>query len=169
MKLKDVKELIGKVAPTLGAAIGGPFGGIAGTAIQAALGVSSEEAAYDLIKADPNALLELKKADIGFKQYLREAEIREDELEVQDRGSARSLFSINIWPQVLLSGMFVSGYFILLYQVLGGHMQPPENLRETMILLLGVLAAEVPRIMGFWFGSSLGSREKSARLSQYEA
>jgi hypothetical protein len=166
LKLEGIKNLIAKVAPTVGAAIGGPFGGIAGKFIQETLGVDSEQAAYDLIKHDPNALLELKKTELEFTKFMRQADIDEKALENENTASARGLFSVNIWPQITLSGTFILGYFCILYLVMSGTILPPTDLRETMILLLGVLAAEVPRIMNFWFGSSLGSREKTERIAR---
>ena len=41
----DWKSVVGTVAPLLGTALGGPFGGVAGKMIQDALGVDSESAA----------------------------------------------------------------------------------------------------------------------------
>ena len=166
MKLEKIKTLIAKVAPAVGAAIGGPFGGIAAQFVQQILGVDSEDAAYEILKNDPQAILRLKEAEIEFQKFLVQADVDFEELAVQDRVSARGLFSVNIWPQITLSGTFILGYFGILYLVMSGTILPPTDLRETMILLLGVLAAEVPRIMNFWFGSSLGSREKTERLAR---
>lgn len=157
--------MIGKVAPSIGAAIGGPFGGVAGKIIQDVLGVKTEQEVYDLLSANPTALLELKKAEIAFEQFMIEADVSLEEIAFKDRDSARQLFSVNIWPQITLSTVFVCGYFWILYSVMNGSFTPPDHLRETMILLLGVLAAEVPRIMAFWMGSSLGSREKTSRMN----
>jgi len=165
MKLSKLKDLIGKVAPSLGTALGGPLGGLAGTVISQALGVETEALAYEKLMADPNALLELKKAEIEFNKFLVEADIDVLELEVQDRTSARELFKVNIWPQITLSAVFVGGYFWLLSEIMTGQYQPTPEMETVVNVLIGVLTAGVPQVMGFWLGSSLGSREKSARLS----
>jgi len=165
MKLSKLKDIISRVAPSLGTALGGPLGTIAGTAIQQALGVDSEEAAAQILQQDPNAILELKKAEIEFNKFLVQADIDVLELEVQDRDSARELFRVNIWPQITLSGIFVGGYFWLLSEIMTGQYQPTPEMETVVNVLIGVLTAGVPQVMSFWLGSSLGSREKSARMS----
>ena len=39
-----------------------------------------------------------------------------------------------------------------------------DNAKKS-IIILGVLTASIPTILAFWFGSSFGSREKTAALA----
>ena len=77
----------------VGAALGGPFGAVAGKMVAEALGVEGDPAKIESIIASgsPETLLKLKEADLKFREFMREAEIREDQLVVQDRMSARDM------------------------------------------------------------------------------
>ena len=65
----DWKSIVGSVAPYLGAAVGGPLGGVAVTAIANALGLSdkTEGAIKDALKGvTPEQMLTLKVAERDF-------------------------------------------------------------------------------------------------------
>ena len=53
--------------------------------------------------------------------------------------------------QVVLSAVFIIGYFFLLWQFMQGKVQVPDPYRDMFIALLGVLTAGVGTILGFWF------------------
>lgn len=53
--------------------------------------------------------------------------------------------------QVVLSALFISGYFFLLWQFMRGNVKVPLDYKEMFIALLGVLTAGVGTILGFWF------------------
>lgn len=163
------RALIGTVAPTLGAALGGPLGGMAGAVI--AKVVLGKEKATDaeiesaMANATPDQLLALKKADQEFALRMKELEVDVFKTETADVQSARSLFSVNYWPQMILSGLFVSGYFLILWAYITGRVLIDDKLKDTVTVLIGIMSASVTGIMGFWFGSSFGSREKTAALA----
>lgn len=161
-----VKDIVGAVAPTVGAALGGPFGAIAGKAISEALGESDEAKIVEALKADPNKVLELKKAEIAFQQFMRDAEIREEQLVYSDKASARDLGkSQGLHAQIALSALFVTGYFGVLVMIMTGVISAEDAMKDVVILLLGLLVREIPTIMQFWFGTSIGSKEKSAQIA----
>ena len=68
-----LKSIIGTVAPKLGTALGGPLGGMAGTLIQGALGVDTEDAALKALESDPDSLLKLKQAEQDFAARKKQA------------------------------------------------------------------------------------------------
>lgn len=161
------KDLVKSVAPTIGAALGGPMGGMA-TKFLAEKLLGDPSAAQDKIEdfvlsASPEKMLELKKLDVDFKTRMRELDVDVFKLEVQDKASARELFKINIWPQIVLSAMFIGGYFFVLYGLLDGTITIQEAIKDVALLLIGLLTREVPTIMQFWFGSSMGSKEKDRK------
>jgi uncharacterized protein YneF (UPF0154 family) len=53
--------------------------------------------------------------------------------------------------QVVLSAVFIVGYFFLLWQFMQGRVKVPDPYRDMFIALLGVLTAGVGTILGFWF------------------
>lgn len=165
MKLKvsdKAKNVIATVAPTLGAALGGPLGALAGNVIAAALGGKDVEQA--LIEQKPETLLALRQAEQDFVVKLEELGVERDRISMADRASARELGKTNLKPQMYLSGLFIGGYFGIIVAVLLGSLQTDDAEREYMVALLGVLTAGIPQILAFWFGSTAGSAAKSALL-----
>ena len=162
--LDNAKDLIAAAAPTIGATLGGPLGGIAGKFVQRALGVDSEEAAMQALEQDPHALAKLKQAELDFKKAMREADIKIEQLHAEDRGSARELAKTQgTGFQMVLSAVFLFGYFALLYWFFSGGVPAElgEWARGQVGILIGILTSAVPQILAFWFGSSQGSKRKT--------
>ncbi len=53
--------------------------------------------------------------------------------------------------QVVLSSLFIAGYFILLRDFMRGNVKVPLDYKDMFIALLGVLTAGVMLILNFWF------------------
>lgn len=53
--------------------------------------------------------------------------------------------------QVVLSAIFIVGYFFLLWQFMQGNVKVPVDYKEMFIALLGVLTAGVGTVLGYWF------------------
>lgn len=171
------KDIVRSIAPTLGTALGGPMAGAATKFIANKL-LGKEDATQSEIEeaimgATPEQLVKLKEIDNQFKLDMKNLEIDVYELEYKDRDSARKLFAVNIWPQIVLSAIFVIGYFGVLYFLLHAGMPAEgEEAKGVQLMInnpvfttiLGVLTAAIPQILGFWFGSSLGSKEKTSGL-----
>lgn len=162
------KDIVKNVAPAIGAALGGPMGGMATKFIAEKLlgredATESDVADY-MLTASPEKLVELKKLEADFKVRMRELDIDVFALEVQDRDSARQLFKVNIWPQIVLSTIYILGYFVVLYTVLTQQFDIPQNMEALVNVLIGVMTAAVPTILQFWFGSSVGSKEKTMTI-----
>lgn len=164
MKLKisdKAKEVIGAVAPTLGAALGGPLGALAGNVISAALGGKDVETA--LVEQKPETLLALRKAEQDFVVKLEELGVERERISMADRASARDLAKINMKPQMVISATFLGGYFLILGLRMAGVFEAQED--RVVDNLLTALTYGVPLILAFWFGSTAGSSTKSALLA----
>lgn len=169
--MSNWKQIISSVAPALGTALGGPLAGIATKYIADKLlgneQATEQEIAEAILGATPEQLAKLKQLDNQFQLEMKQLEIDIYALSVQDRDSARKMFEVNIWPQVILSALFVLGYFIVLGLLLfNQQLLPASNSAFLGVIttVLGVLTAAVPQILNFWFGSSLGSKEKTREL-----
>ena len=88
-------------------------------------------------------------------------------LEVSDRKNARCLAKVNMWPQITLSAMFILGYFGIIYMLFGGHIVIDDSIRDMANILIGVMTANIPSIMSFWFGSSSSSKYKTHILGNH--
>ena len=171
--MKKWKEIVRRVAPTIGAALGGPLAGSATKFVaEKLLGKSDApiaEITKAIIDATPEKLAKLNEIDKEFEIEMQKLGIDIYKLEIEDRKSARNLFKVNIWPQITLSAIFVFGYFLVLYLLIDkgstfASATGNEYMKGVFTTILGVLTAAIPQILSFWFGSSLGSKEKNRGL-----
>ena len=166
--LGKLKNIVGAVAPTLGAVIGtaNPLAGAAINAVTKALGVNTPREAVEMLENNPDALVKLRTAEMDFEAKMKELGIQEQQLYVEDVQDARTLFKTNIWPQIVLSAAFILGYFVLVYLFLTTiAVDQFDDWQKGIIgTLIGVLTAAVIKIVDFWFGSSAGSKDKTAKL-----
>lgn len=164
----DWKDLVRTVAPTVATALGSPVAGLAVKALADSLlgDDTATEAQIEkaLKNASPDDLLKLKSLEQDFILKMKELDINLEEIAYKDRDSARKLFTVDKRPQMVLSTVFILGYFVILYFLLSGEIVLVEGLREVAVMLLGVLVREVGSILSFWFGSSSGSKDKADQL-----
>ena len=167
-RLSDkAKDVVKVVAPSLGAALGGPLGGLAGQILgQLVAGGKPADVEAAILEQKPETLLALKKLDQEYKLKLEELGVEEKRIEMADRVSARDLAKVNMRPQMALSFLFIGGYFMILAAFFVGDIQIPQEVREPFLILLGVITANVPSIMQFWFGTSSGSQRKTDLLME---
>lgn len=163
---KALKGVLGVVAPTLGMALGGPLGGFAGKWLGDKLGVKPEDLPTFIGAQDPETMIKLKQLDQDFQLELEAMDVDIFALEVEDRKSARDMAKTNMVPQITLSVIFIIGYFGLVFSIFSGMVELVDTMRQTGNILLGVMTANLPLIMQFWFGSSHGSKRKSELMSK---
>ena len=67
--------------------------------------------------------------------------------------------------RALLSVLFIGGYGgIVVVALKAGDFSPA--VKEVLIFLFGALTTSVVTIVGFWFGSTQGSADKTAALTR---
>ncbi len=165
----DWQSVVKSVAPTLGTALGGPMGGMATKFLSEKFLGKSDGGELELAKAiasaSPEQMLQIKQLDNDFALQMKQLDIDVFALAVQDRDSARQLFKVNIWPQIILSSIYTIGYFGLLGFLM--HLRNEDFNPQVFGILttvMGVLTAAIPQILQFWFGSSQGSKEKTSNM-----
>lgn len=165
MNTKDWKNLVKNIAPVLGTALGGPLAGTATKYLADSLlgnpDATEDEIAKALTTASPETLAKLKELDLKFKTEMKQLDIDVFKLEVSDKASARDMAKENMWPQIILSAVFILGYFVILASLMYLEVSIQADIKEVVILLIGLITREVPTIMQFWFGSSHGSKNKT--------
>lgn len=166
MKLSDnVKKILGAVAPTLGTVLGGPLGGLAGTILADKLGVENGKQVEDaILNQSPETIAKIRLAEMELEKQIRENEIDLSKLEVEDRKDARQLAGKDMRPHIVLSTVFLAGYFTVLGLMMTGNLAIDPEFKTELSILFGVITANVPTIMAFWFGSSHGSQKKTEML-----
>ena len=159
------KKIVGNLAPTIATALGGPLAGTATKFIASELLGNGNAKKRDIeafiSNATPDQLAKLRQIDNDFAIKMAELDVNVFELEVKDRDSARGLAKQNMWPQIILSTLFIIGYFLVVGVLFSGVVVINDSIRDMSNILLGVLTANIPTIMAFWFGSSHGSKLKT--------
>lgn len=162
----DWKGIISNVAPVLGTAIGGPFGGIAAKFITGAIlgddkATSDIDAAKDaILSADPDALLKLKQAEYQFKADMKRLDLDEQKLGNDDRDSARQreIQTKDKMP-ALIALSALAGFFGILGAMI--YVELPAAAQQPLAVMLGALGTLVTQIGAYYFGSSAGSAKKN--------
>lgn len=167
---KGWKSIVATFAPTVAAALGGPLAGTA-TKFLASQLLGDENASQSAIEASllgasPSDLAKLKEIDNKFSIEMEQIGVDVFRLEIEDKQSARDLAKTNMWPHIILSALFVSGYFGILFFLFTEPLTMNQSQMSIVTVLMGVMTAAVANIMQFWFGSSSGSKEKTAKLKQ---
>lgn len=170
----DWKSLVRSVAPTIGTALGGPLGGVAGLALAKALGVDEAKAgdaealAAAVQGANPDQLLKLKEADQEFALQMQRLGYENlqalEKIAADDRASAREreVKAGDSWTPRALAGVVILGWIVVQWFLLT-RLVPAEN-REIVIRGLGTLDMAVGLVLGYYFGSSAGSAQKTEML-----
>jgi hypothetical protein len=134
-------SILKTVAPILGAAIGGPFGGMASKFLINALGGdedTTEDQMQKMIEtASPETLLKLKTLDADFKTQMKVLGIKEKDLDVQDRASARAMgIQTTLLPQMIISTIFVATFALIMYTVFTATLDMTETQKAMTNILL---------------------------------
>lgn len=164
----DWLKTLGQVAPTLASAFLGPLGGMAVSIAGKAFGLdkaTQEDIQNIVVGSKPEDLLKLKQADADLKIALRSLDIKEEELEVQDRASARSIFGQGkIIISVLATVILTSFLYMVWYMITNRQAIPPEQ-AITIGTLIGYVSAKADQVVAYFFGSSHGSSQKNDVLA----
>jgi len=167
----DWKKTLGKVAPALATAFGGPMAGIAVNMAAQALGLGEGATEDDIANAvatgNPDVFLKLKQADAEFKVKMRELDVRVLEVDAGDRASARALgIAKGTMVQACLSVMVNVAFMTVLWNLFSGVIQIDPNMKDIVIYALGTLNALLIQSYNYWFGSTDGSKAKSAEMAK---
>ena len=168
------KQVLGTYAPFLLKAAGGPFGVMAGTALQAIFGTSDpSQVETAMAGATPDQIVALKKANEDFQAKMRELGISEEELYLKDVEDARSMQTATKDPTVArLAWTVVGGFMVVSLAQLVGLVIYPDAVNKIppqgwLLIgnISGYLANEAKQAAAFYFGSSAGSQAKDQTLA----
>jgi hypothetical protein len=166
IKLSEkAKQVIAAVAPTLGTALGGPFGALAGAVVAKALGGSEKEIEASIDRQDPEALVKLKDGERNFIIEMERLEITREQLVYDDRKDARARETSlggDLTTKVLayaIVGGFIALAFSLLFKV---------TIADSIIAgtIIGYFSAKCEQVVSYYFGSSHSSRTKTDALTE---
>ena len=162
MNWKDIQSVVGKAAPFIGTALGGPAGGAMGSMLANVLGVEpTPQAISEELRNNPEALIKLKQFELENEQQIREMAFKTLDVELKDKQSAREAHKESIMPSVicvaLTAMVLLGGYAIFATEI------PTAN--ETLAnLLFGALIAKWGDSIAYWVGTTRSSSDKSKLL-----
>lgn len=129
--------------------------------VSGATGTDDPQKSLAILQSDPKAMVELRRIETKHIATMAQIEIDGYQIEVEDRKSARGMkANADMWPQIILSGIFLAGYFTLMFMLFSGNVKISEDMQSTGNILLGVMTGGFPQMMAFWYGSSHGSKKK---------
>lgn len=179
LHLEHLTQTIARAAPLLGTAFAGPGGNAIGTILAAKFGgePGKPEALHALIEQDPDASLKLKQIEgeheVELQRLTLQAATQEQQEIGRDRSDARQrereiakLPKAERDPSLLfLAYAVTAGVFL----GLGGlfFCTVPEGNQHVVFGLVSSMATVWIAVMGYFYGSSMGSRIKDAGLIRH--
>jgi hypothetical protein len=161
--MNELLRLLGSVAPALASIVAGPAGGAAVSAIARQFGVADTvEAVTQAVAADPDAALKLAQIDLETLK-----------VEQANTADARDMQKIALQQSDVFSKRFTM-YLTVFWSVsavayvgfITFGVIPDKNVRFADTILGFILGTVVATMLNFWFGSSIGSKEKTEALKK---
>lgn len=169
MSMSDWLGVLGKIAPAAATLLGGPFAGIAVTAIGSALGLSqptkdSIQKAIEQGQMTSDQIFALKKAELDVKAQLDANGIKLEDIAMEDRASARQMeISTHSMVPAILSTLITASILVLVGGFCFG-IKVTDN--PVAMELFGSLTSGWGVVMAYWFGTTRGSADKDRTLAQ---
>lgn len=157
-------DWLAQVAPTVASALGGPLAGLAVTAVSKAIGIAPHEV-KDVLesgKLTAEQIAQVKIAEIELQKQQESLGIKFEELEVQDRISARNMQMAQPSKLVpFIAILVITSFIVTTICTLAGWTHADSVLAGTLI---GYLSAKAEQVISFYFGSSHGSQKKDQMI-----
>jgi len=180
MEWKELGKSVVKLgAPLLGSVIGGPAGGAIGSLVASLFGADPDDPSDIMTKMnlDPEAAVKLQELQLKHKERLEELKIEEAKVALEetkaylaDTQSARQRevavvqatgkkdYNLYILAWTIVVGFFALTGILMRYGL-------PADTSGVVNLLFGGLVSGFATVLGYFFGSSKGSADKTALLA----
>lgn len=156
--MNDLLKLLGNIAPALATVVAGPLGGAAVSAIATKFGVENTvESVAKAIAGDPEAALKLAQIDLETlkAQYANTADARAMQVAAFNQADVFSKrFTMYLTAFWSVAAAVYIGF--ITFSVI-----PDTNVRFADTILGFILGTVIATMLNFWFGSSIGSKEKA--------
>ena len=182
MEWKDVGSGIANVAPVIANVIGSIAGGtiVGGAAEKVVSGLLSlfglkpdatPDQLNNAIAQDPQAALKLRQAEMEYNLALNKQKLDDQQAFLNDIQNARNMMvettkatgkrDVNLYA---LAWLIVAGFFMLTCLLVFKDL--PKDSNGVIFMLFGALSAAFGSVVGYFFGSSKSSGEKTELLAK---
>lgn len=165
-----MKDLLKSLAPLLGTAIAGPFGALAASFLADKLGVQEKTVAAVTEALSTHSLTAeqvtaIRQAEIEFKKWMGDNEIKREQLVIEDRKDARAMMvATRAKTPAVLTWVIVTAVLGLEGAILLNGM--PSGVNDFVLgRILGTLETSLGLTLAFWFGTTNSSADKTAMLA----
>jgi hypothetical protein len=153
--MKNLKSILGAIAPTLATAMGGPLGGMAMKMVADKLGLpdaTPEAVDAAVAAATPEQLAEIKKVEADFKVQMKALDVDLVKIAAADRDSARQRHAAmkDATPTVLAIGTLLA-FFGYIGAVT--FLAPDADL-GLINVAVGWLGGSASAVISYYFGAS---------------
>jgi len=159
--MNELLRLLGNIAPALATAVAGPAGGLVVSAIASKLGVKDTvDEVAKAIAGDPEAALKLAQIDLDKlkAEYANTADARAMQVAAFNQSDVFSKrFTMYLTAFWSIAAAIYIGF--ITFSVI-----PDTNVRFADTILGFILGTVIATMLNFWFGSSIGSKEKAEAL-----
>lgn len=159
--MNELLRLLGNIAPALATAVAGPASGLVVSAIADKLGVKDTvDEVAKAIAGDPEAALKLAQIDLETlkTQHANTADARDmQKVALQQTDIFSKRFTMYLTMFWSLAAVVYIGF--ITFSVI-----PDKNVRFADTILGFILGTVVATLLNFWFGSSIGSKDKAEAL-----
>lgn len=178
----DWKSALKVIAPTVAGLVAAPvgMGPLANAGVRAILDAAFPEEDHGKLtppemeqklsdalasgQLSPEQIAAMKQADYDFQKRIAELNLEELKVDAADRDSARKReMTVKDRVPAVLATVAVVGFFGVLAALF--LMVPPKDNGDVIYLLLGQVAGAYAMVLAYYFGSSSGSRIKTAALA----
>jgi len=155
--MNDLLKVLGSIAPAIATAVAGPAGGAVVSAIAKQFGVEDNvDAVAKAVQADPEAALKL--AQIDLEQFKAELANTADARDMQKVALQQSDVFSKRFTMYLTTFWSLSAVAYIAFITFSTI--PDKNVRFADTILGFILGTVVSTLLNFWFGSSIGSKDK---------
>ena len=163
-----MNDLLKTLAPLLGTAIAGPFGAMAASFLADKLGVQEKTiaAVQDVLTSSTmtgEQITAIRQAEIDFKKWMGDNEIKKEQLGFEDRKSAREMqIATHSRMPAVLTTLVTLGFFGILILLI---YKPEFKANEIILIMVGQLSVAWAGCIAFYTGTTYGSANKNQMLA----
>jgi hypothetical protein len=166
--LKQAGGVLAALAPTVASVMGGPLAGMATSAVIGALGLApdatKDQVMQAIAAATPEQLLKLKEVEAQLILDLKKLDVDLVKISADNTKDARAReVATKDWTPRILA-FSIMGLYIGVQAYILGYVIPESSINIVM-RSLGTLDAAVGLVLGYYFGSSVGSANKTDQVT----